>query len=104
MKKILSATGVACSFFLSVFFISCEQDELIVDPAQEEVVPDYESLSSACDWFYSQTGGDVLMEFKSQTKSTGSPKQTLPLLGDWESGLTRRIEHIRNVEVPVYSV
>ena len=108
MKKILSATGVACSFFLSFFlsatFISCEQDESVIDLAQEEVVPDYESLYSARDWFFSQTGGDVLMEFKSQTKSTGGAKQTLPLLGDWESGLTRRIEHIRNVEVPVYSV
>jgi hypothetical protein len=87
-----------------VIFISCEQDESVIDPVQEEVVPGNESISSARDWFFSQTGGDVLMEFKSQTKSTGSPKQTLPLLGDWESGLTRRIEHIRNVEVPVYSV
>ncbi|RCW34501.1 hypothetical protein [Marinilabilia salmonicolor] len=87
-----------------MIFISCEQDESVIDPVQEEVVPGNESISSARDWFFSQTGGDVLMEFKSQTKSTGSPKQTLPLLGDWESGLTRRIEHIRNVEVPVYSV
>lgn len=87
-----------------MIFISCEQDESVIDPAQEEVAPDYESLSSARDWFFSQTGGDVWMEFNSQTKSSGSEKQTLPLLGDWESGLTRRIEHIRNVEVPVYSV
>jgi hypothetical protein len=92
------------SFFLSVIFISCEQDESIVEPAEEEVAPDYEAISSARDWFFTQTGGDVLLEVQSQTKSTGNSTIQHPLLGAWESGLTTRIDNIKNVEVPVYSV
>ena len=87
-----------------MILVSCEKDETIVDLIQEEVAPDYESISSARDWFYAHTGGDVILEEQSQTKSTSNSTVQHPLLGDWESGLTSSVGIIQNVEVPVYSV
>ena len=108
MKKILTATPVASSFFLSFFLsvilVSCEKDESIIDAVQEEVAPDNESIASARDWFYTHTGGDVILEEQSQTKSTSNSTVQHPLLGDWESGLTSSVGNVKNVEVPVYSV
>uniref|UniRef100_UPI0025BFBD77 hypothetical protein n=1 Tax=Marinilabilia sp. TaxID=2021252 RepID=UPI0025BFBD77 len=95
---------VFLSFFLSVILVSCEKDESIIEPVQEEVAPDYESIASARDWFYAHTGGDVILEEQSQTKSTSNSTVQHPLLGDWESGLTSSVGNVKNVEVPVYSV
>lgn len=99
MKK--SFVNIFCSIPLSILlFTGCTKDE--PKPEKYGMSADIEVIDHAEEWFNQQTGGHIVVEVKSSTKSSGSYSTELPMYGKWDESITEDLGRIKNVEVPVY--